>query len=80
MRKIKIRFVKNKRGNYYIQKKRWFGRWRDIGYSVDMGYGGYYMVYSGETKEALLDEVLDKHYQVCKNHVEIIEYPTIKIY
>jgi len=80
MRKIKIRFVKNKRGNYYIQKKRWFGRWRDIGYSVDMGYGGYYMVYSGETKEALLDEVLDKHYQVCRNHVEIMEYPMIKLH
>ena len=80
MRKIKIRFVKNKRGNYYIQKKRWFGRWRDIGYSVDMGYGGFYMAYSGETKEALLDEVLDKHYQVCRNHVEIMEYPMIKLH
>jgi hypothetical protein len=80
MRTIKIRFVKNKRGNYYIQKKRWFGRWKDIGYSVDMGYGGYYMVYSGETKEALLDEVLDKHYQVCRNHVEIMEYPMIKLH
>jgi hypothetical protein len=80
MRTIKIRFVKNKTGSYYIQRKGWFGRWRDIGCSVDMGYGGYYMIYSGETKEALLDEVLDKHYQVCRNHVEIIEYPMIKIH
>ena len=80
MRTIKIRFVKNKRGSYYIQRKGWFGRWKDIGYSVDMGYGGYYMVYSGETKEALLDEVLDKHYQVCRNHVEIMEYPMIKLH
>jgi hypothetical protein len=80
MRKIKIRFVKNKRGSYYIQRKGWFGRWRDIGYSVDMGYGGFYMVYSGDTKEALLDEVLDKHYQVCRNHVEIMEYPMIKLH
>jgi hypothetical protein len=80
MRTIKIRFVKNKRGSYYIQRKGWFGRWRDIGYSVDMGYGGFYMVYSGETKEALLDEVLDKHYQVCRNHVEIMEYPMIKLH
>ena len=45
-----------------------------------MGYGGYYMVYSNETKEALLDEVLDKHYQVCRKHVEIIEYPMIKLH
>ncbi len=80
MRTIKIRFVKNQRGNYNIQRKGIFGRWKYLGYSVDMGYGGYYAYYSGEKKEQLLDEVLDKHYQVCKNHVEIIEYPTIKIY
>ena len=78
MRKIKIRFVKNQRGNYNIQRKGWFGRWKDIGYSVDMGYGGYYASYVGDTKETLLDEVLDKHYQVCRKHVEIIEYPMIK--
>lgn len=80
MRTIKIRFVKNKNGNYYIQRKGWFGRWKDIGYSVDMGYGGYYAVYVGEKKDTLLDEVLDKYYQLCRKHVEIIEYPTIKIY
>jgi hypothetical protein len=45
-----------------------------------MGYGGFYAYYTGETKETLLEEVLDRHYQVCKKHVEIIEYPTIKIY
>jgi len=78
MRTIKIRFVKNQRGNYNIQRKGWFGRWKDIGYSVDMGYGGFYMVYTGDKKETLLDEVLDKHYQVCRKHVEIIEYPMIK--
>ena len=80
MRTIKIRFVKNQRGNYNIQRKGWFGRWKYIGYSVDMGYGGFYALYVGDKKETLLDEVLDKHYQVCRNHVEIIEYPTIKIY
>jgi hypothetical protein len=80
MKTIKIRFVKNNKGYYYIQRKGWFGRWKDIGYSVDMGYGSFYVSYVGETKETLLDEVLDKHYQVCRNHVEIIEYPTIKIY
>ena len=41
---------------------------------------GYVRAYTAKTKEELLDEVLDKHYQVCRNHVEIIEYPTIKIY
>jgi hypothetical protein len=45
-----------------------------------MGYGTYYEYYNGETKESLLDEVLNRHYQVCKKHVEIIEHPTIKIY
>jgi hypothetical protein len=45
-----------------------------------MGYGGYWERYWAETKEDLLKEVLDKHYQVCKKHVEIIEHPTIKIY
>ena len=80
MRTIKIRFVKTKKGNYHLQRKGWFGRWKDIGYSVDMGYGGFYMIYTGETKEALLDEVLDKHYQVCRKHVNIIEYPMIKLY
>jgi len=80
MRTIKIRFVKRPSGYYNIQREGWFGRWKDIGYSVHMGYGSCYMIYSGETKETLLDEVLDKHYRVCKNHVEIIEYPTIKIY
>jgi hypothetical protein len=80
MRTIKIRFVKNKKGYYNIQRKGWFGKWKYIGYSVDMGYGGYYSYYSGETKEVLLEEVLDTHYEVCRKHVEIIEYPTIKIY
>jgi len=80
MRTIKIRFVKTNKGNYYLQRKGWFGRWKDIGYSVDMGYGGYYALYVGDTKETLLDEVLDKHYQVCRKHVEIIEYPMIKLH
>lgn len=80
MRTIKIRFVKNKIGSYNIQRKGWFGRWKYLGYSVDMGYGGFYQYYCGEKKEELLEEVLDEHYRVCKKHVEIIQYPTIKIY
>jgi hypothetical protein len=50
MRTIKIRFVKTKNTNYHLQRKRWFGRWKDIGYSVDMGYGGFYMIYTAKTK------------------------------
>jgi hypothetical protein len=80
MKTIKIRFVKRPSGYYNIQKKGLFGRWKYLGYSVDMGYGGYFEYYMGKTKEESLDEVLDKHYQVCRKHVEIIEYPTIKIY
>ena len=80
MRTIKIRFVKTNKDSYYLQRKGWFGRWKDIGYSVDMGYGGFYALYVGDKKETLLDEVLDKHYQVCRNHVEIMEYPMIKLH
>ena len=79
MRTLQIRFVK-KHNRYNIQRKGWFGKWGYLGYSVNMGYGTYYEYYNGETKESLLDEVLNRHYQVCKKHVEIIEHPTIKIY
>jgi hypothetical protein len=79
MRKIKIRFVK-RTGDYLIQRKTWLGRWKYLGYSVDMGYGGFYQLYCKDTKNELLDEVLDRHYQVCRKHVEIVEYPAIKIY
>ncbi len=79
MRKIKIRFVK-RTGDYLIQRKTWMGRWKYLGYSVDMGYGGFYQLYCKDTKDELLDEVLDRHYQVCRKHVEIVEYPGIKIY
>lgn len=79
MKRIKIRFVKLGK-NYTIQRKGLFGKWKYLGYTVDMGYGGFYERYSAETKEALLEKVLDKHYGVCQKHVEITEYPTIKIY
>ena len=80
MKTIKIRFVKNQRGNYNIQEKGWFGRWKYIGYSVDMGYGGYYEYYSGKSKQELLDEVSDKHFRTCRKYIKFIQYPTIKIY
>jgi hypothetical protein len=53
----------------------------DVVVSINQSYDELYECLCHRfTKEELLDEVLDKHYQVCRNHVEIIEYPTIKIY
>ena len=79
MRTIKIRFIKHGKNKYTIQRKGWF-RWKDIGYSVDMGYGGFYEIYSAETKEDLLKEVLEKYYEVDKRFVQVIEHATIEIY
>jgi hypothetical protein len=80
MRTIKIRFVKIPSGYYNIQKKGLFGRWKDITYTIDMGYGSVTYEYSAVTKEELLEKVLEEYYEVDKRFVEIIEYPTIKIY
>ena len=79
MRTIKIRFIKHGKNKYTIQRKGWF-RWKDIGYSVDMGYGGFYEIYSAETKEDLLKEVLEDYYKVDKRFVQVIEHATIKVY
>jgi len=79
MRTIKIRFIKHGKNKYTIQRKGWF-RWKDIGYSVDMGYGGFYEIYSAETKEDLLKEVLENYYKVDKRFVQVIEHSTIKVY
>ena len=78
MKTIKIRYVKRK-DTYYMERKTLFG-WKRIGYSVDMGYGGFCQSYTSKNKEELLNEVLDKHYSLCKKHVEIVEYPMIKVY
>lgn len=76
--RIKIRFVKRK-NDYLIQRKS-FMRWKYIGYTVDLGYGSVYNLYCQDTKEKLLDEVLEKYYEVDKRFVEVTEYPPIKIY
>jgi hypothetical protein len=76
--RIKIRFVKRK-NDYLIQRKSFMG-WKYIGYTVDLGYGSVYYLYGQDTKEKLLDEVLEKYYEVDKRFVEITEYPAIKIY
>ena len=78
MLRIKIRFVKRK-NDYLIQRKSFMG-WKYIGYTVDMGYGSFRYFYCQDTKEKLLDEVLEKYYGVDKRFVEVTEYPPIKIY
>jgi len=78
MKTIKIRYVK-RNDTYYMERKSIFG-WKRLGYSVDMGYGGYWQSYTSKNKEELLKEVLDKHYMLCKKHVEVVEYPMIKVY
>jgi hypothetical protein len=80
MKTIKIRFIKYKdKYNYTIQRRGWFG-WKDITYTINMGYGSVTYKYSAVTKEELLEKVLEEYYKVDKRFVEIIEYPTIKIY
>jgi hypothetical protein len=76
--RIKIRFVKRKNG-YLIQRKSFMG-WRYVDYTIDMGYGSVRYLYCQDSKEKLLDEVLEKYYEVDKRFVEIMEYPAIKIY
>jgi hypothetical protein len=76
--RIKIRFVKGK--NNYLIQRRSFMSWKYIGYIVDMGYGSARYLYFQDSKEKLLDEVLEKYYKVDKRFVEITEYPHLKIY
>jgi len=76
--RIKIRFVKRK-SDYLIQRKSFMG-WKYIGHTVDMGYVSVRYLYCQDSKGKLLDEVLEKYYEVDKRFVEITEYPAIKIY
>lgn len=78
MKSIKIRFIKHK-DRYTIQKKGWF-RWKDIYYTIDMGYGSVSYDYAEKTKEELINRVLEEYFEVDKRFVKIEEYPTIKIY
>lgn len=79
MKTITVRFIKYGNKKYTIQRKGWFG-WKDIGYSVDMGYGGFWERYSATTKEDLLKEVLEDYYQVDKRFAQVIEHATINVY
>ena len=79
MKTIKIRFIKHRDKNYTIQRKGWFG-WRDITYTINKVYGNITYGYSAATKEDLLEEVLEKYYEIDKRFVQVIEHPTLKIY
>jgi hypothetical protein len=47
---------------------------------VDTGYGSINYIYSKDSKEELLKEVLEHHYKIDKRFVSVTEYPTIKTY
>ena len=79
MKTITIRFIKHKDKKYTIQRRGWFG-WKDITYTINMGYGSVTYGYSSETKEGLLKEVLENYYEVDKRFVQVIEHSTVKIY
>lgn len=79
MRIIKIRFIKHSDKKYTIQRKGWFG-WKDITYTINMGYGSVTYDFSAETTEDLLNEVLENYYEVDKRFVRVIEHSTIKVY
>lgn len=76
--KLKIRFVKTNEV-YFAQRKTWLG-WKDITYTVDMGYGSVVYQYTNKNKKDLLTEILDKKYRKSKRHVSIYEYGGLKIY
>ena len=81
MKTITIRFIKNSKykDNYTIQRRGWFG-WKDITYTINMGYGSLTYDYSAETKEGLLNQVLEEYYKIDKRFVQVIEHATIEIY
>jgi hypothetical protein len=81
MKITKVRFYNHKNGQYYhIQRKTWWGGWKFIGFTVDMGYGSVFYYYCCATKEELLAEVLEKYYKTDKRFTMIEEYPEIKMY
>lgn len=82
MKHLNIRFIEyNKKGNttYKIQVKKWYG-WVTQGYTVDMGYGSFYNIYTDNNKESLLDKILEKKFKTVRKFVKITEYPSLKEY
>jgi hypothetical protein len=82
---IRIRFVNRQfhKGNdwqYAVQRKTWYGSWKYIGYTTDMGYGSVYNYYTGKTKQAVLHSVLERYYKMDRRFVNIFEYPELKLH
>ena len=82
MKTLKIRFVARCSNiteepiDYTIQRKSIFGWWN----YMDYGWAMIRLKFRESTKQKLLDRVIDEVLETCKNHVEVIEYPTIKTY
>ena len=80
MKTIKIRFINRNNKDFLIQKKTWFG-WKYIGYWQMASSGdSIWYLYCKETKEELLNQVLENYYKTDKRFVKIIEYPELKMY
>jgi len=79
MKNIKIRFIQHP-DTFLIQKKTLLG-WKYIRYTLSASTGDRISYqYQNNSKEELLDDVLDKHFNTCRKYVSITEYPTIKKY
>jgi hypothetical protein len=79
MKKIKIRYIEDKKGCFEIQRRTVFG-WRYLTFKV-CTYGGCVMFrYTEKTKNEILKKVLNNYYRVCDTYITIIEYPSLRIY
>jgi hypothetical protein len=78
MKTIKIRFIKYT-DRYTMQRKTWLG-WKDLTYTIDMGYGSVVNYYENKQTDKLLDDILKKEYHTTREFVDVIEYPMIKVY
>lgn len=79
MKTIKIRFINRNNKDYLIQKKTWLG-WKYLVYESFSNWGYVDILFCKDTKEELLNVVLETHYETDKRFVKIIEYPEIKHY
>ncbi len=79
MKKITIRFIQYK-DSFRIQRKTWYGRWKNVTYVVELGCIPIEYSYSGNTKEEVLNKVLENYYKVDRRFVVVTEYSTINIY
>lgn len=78
IKRIKIRFIQ-KFDVFYIQKKTFFG-WTYVTYKSTILNEVVYHKYFNKDKKFLLEEIIKDHYGLSKDSVEILEYPSIKLY